>query len=612
GNGFGLSNPVVDNGVTTWDCIYFGSYWQNDTNGDGSADNSDDKEPIKWRVLSVDGDDVFLLSDRNLSRQVYKSLSDKKGVKWETSTIRSWLNGYNAEANICGQDYTDDNFLDTAFDEFEQAAIADTLVVNTDNLSAFPDNGRDTMDKVYLLSVPEVMNASYGFVLTWNKSKAREAKNTAYIDANESKGDWWLRTISEVSSFGDKAWHIDGEGRLWRINEDSYVSDLSHTVRPALHLNLAALDSTSKLVWSYAGKITSDEREIEAEAEIKVTEVELSDTGKTLKIGEKYRIKATVLPSNAADKTLTYKSSDDSVASVSAAGEVEAKKAGTVTVTVTSVNGKMAQMQVTVEEAEEPETPGDLESPVEVTEVKLSDTGKTLKIGERYRIEATVLPSNAADKTLTYKSSDDSVASVSAAGEVEAKKAGTVTVTVTSVNGKTAQVQVTVEETEKKIEVQKVLVSANKMTVGVGEKVQLEAAVYPGDAFNKALTYKSSNNKVKVNNKGMLTARKTGSCKITISSSNNKNVVVKVTVKKKPMKISLNAKKKTLKVGKKFQIKAKLPKGTASYKIKYTSNKKSVVAVSQTGKVTAMRKGNAIITVKTYNGKKAILKIHVK
>ncbi|MDE6627147.1 MAG: hypothetical protein K2K56_12345, partial [Lachnospiraceae bacterium] len=95
GDGFGLSNPVVDNGVTTWDCIYFGSYWQNDTNGDGRADNSDDKQPIKWRVLSVDGDDVFLLSDRNLSRQVYNSLSDEKGVKWETSTIRSWLNGYN-------------------------------------------------------------------------------------------------------------------------------------------------------------------------------------------------------------------------------------------------------------------------------------------------------------------------------------------------------------------------------------------------------------------------------------------------------------------------------------------------------------------------------------
>ena len=61
---YGLSNPVVCDGVSTWDCIYFGNYWQNDTNGDGKADQNDEKEPIKWRVLSVDGDDAFLLADQ--------------------------------------------------------------------------------------------------------------------------------------------------------------------------------------------------------------------------------------------------------------------------------------------------------------------------------------------------------------------------------------------------------------------------------------------------------------------------------------------------------------------------------------------------------------------
>ncbi|MCI8489400.1 MAG: hypothetical protein HFJ04_03995 [Lachnospiraceae bacterium] len=74
----------------------------------------------------------------------------------------------------------------------------------------------------------------------------------------------------------------------------------------------------------------------------------------------------------------------------------------------------------------------------------------------------------------------------------------------------------------------------------------------------------------------------------------------------------LNAQKKKLKAGKKFQIKAKLPKGTASYKLTYTSSKKSVASVSKTGKVTAKKKGTAVITVKTYNGKKASLKLTVK
>ena len=126
------------------------------------------------------------------------------------------------------------------------------------------------------------------------------------------------------------------------------------------------------------------------------------------------------------------------------------------------------------------------------------------------------------------------------------------------------------------------------------------------------LTYKTSNNKVTVNMFGKITAKKTGSCQITVSSSNNKKAVVTVTVKKKPGRINLNQKSKTLKVGKQFQIKPKLPKGTASYQITYTSKKKSVAAVSQTGKVIAKKKGTTVITVRTYNGKKATIRIRVK
>ncbi|MCI8363908.1 MAG: hypothetical protein HFG34_03015 [Eubacterium sp.] len=212
--GYGLSNPVVDSSkVTTWDCIYFGHYWQNDTNGDGLVNKDDDKEPIKWRVLSVTDDNVFLLSDQNLDQQVYKTLSDKTGVTWETSTIRSWLNGYGAESNLCGEDFTNDNFLSAAFNASEQAAIVDTKVAVNDNTMVYPDNGNDTMDKVYLLSASEIMSSSYGFESTWNNTKTRESQNTAYISSGG--GNWWLRTI--VS--GEKVCYIDASGRLWRSSE---------------------------------------------------------------------------------------------------------------------------------------------------------------------------------------------------------------------------------------------------------------------------------------------------------------------------------------------------------------------------------------------------------
>ena len=58
-----LHNPTMINGISTWDCVYFGNYWQDDTNGDGLANKNDAKKPIKWRVLQVDGDDIFLMSD---------------------------------------------------------------------------------------------------------------------------------------------------------------------------------------------------------------------------------------------------------------------------------------------------------------------------------------------------------------------------------------------------------------------------------------------------------------------------------------------------------------------------------------------------------------------
>lgn len=49
-----MQNPTFCSDVSTWECVWFGNYWQEDTNGDGKADEKDDKEPIKWRVLNVD------------------------------------------------------------------------------------------------------------------------------------------------------------------------------------------------------------------------------------------------------------------------------------------------------------------------------------------------------------------------------------------------------------------------------------------------------------------------------------------------------------------------------------------------------------------------------
>ena len=225
-----LQNPTTDgNGVTTWDCIYFGNYWQS---------NSSTKEPIKWRVLSVNGNDAFLLADQNLDVKRYNN--EHANVTWATCTLRTWLN---------------DTFLNTAFTSSEQAAIKNTTVVNDDNPYYGTEGGANTIDKVYLLSIAEASNAAYGFNGEFRTdSETREAKNTVYAKergsmSTEYKGNgwWWLRSPGGYSLTASDVYY-SGYGR----NFGDYVDSVGYAVRPALHLNLS-----SSNLWSYAGKVTS-------------------------------------------------------------------------------------------------------------------------------------------------------------------------------------------------------------------------------------------------------------------------------------------------------------------------------------------------------------------
>ncbi len=243
-------SPVTgDDGVTTWDCVYFGHYWQNDTNQDGTANRKDAKEKIKWRVLSVDGEDVLLLADKVIAFQPYNETW--VDVTWATSTMRSWLNGYDADVNLYGKNYTHNNFLNYAFSASEQSAIKDTALVNADDDKYGAEGGEDTTDKVYLLSKNDMVNSDYGFsedLYAGNKNRCTTP--TEYVATRGGGECWWLRspgdgnkTARTVSSIGVSYGDID---------------DVRISVRPALHLNLAC-----RSCWSNAGKVTSDGKVME-------------------------------------------------------------------------------------------------------------------------------------------------------------------------------------------------------------------------------------------------------------------------------------------------------------------------------------------------------------
>ncbi|MDE5780018.1 MAG: hypothetical protein K2I03_00850 [Lachnospiraceae bacterium] len=215
-------------------------------------------EPIKWRVLKTDGDSAMLLSDIVLDDREYNT--EYEDTTWETSTIRSWLNGYNADMNQEGINYSSSNFIDSAFTIEERSAIEDTNVANYANMYYGIEGGNKTMDKLFLLSELEICTKeakTYGFSTDcFVDDISRGSKSSDYAKAmgvfsNTSyKGNclWWLRSPGGYSS---NAANVNCEGCI--SNLGYYVSNSDNGVRVALNLNLS-----SSNLYTYAGTVYSD------------------------------------------------------------------------------------------------------------------------------------------------------------------------------------------------------------------------------------------------------------------------------------------------------------------------------------------------------------------
>ena len=155
--------------------------------------------------------------------------------------------------------------------------------------------------------------------------------------------------------------------------------------------------------------------------------------------------------------------------------------------------------------------------------------------------------------------------------------------------------------------------NVKKLTLGRNEKIQLTPVIGPANAGNKTVSYKSSNKRVvSVTSRGKITGRRKGKAKITVYSKNRKKCTITVVVKNSPSTIKLTAARKTLRRGGSYRIRTRFPAGTASCSVRYGSSKKRVAVVDTNGKIKALRKGRTVITVKTYNNKRARMTVIVK
>ena len=194
-------------------------------------------EPVKWKVLEVSDDDIFVMAEQTLDCQKYDS-SKYSSVTWETSTLRKWLN---------------EQFIGQAFSAEEQKLIKQTNVTNPRNSVYSIDGGKNTTDQIYILSEEEVKNAKYGFCqITNGFSQTRNpavsdysySKGTHYsefaADSREKGSYWWIRTPGQSLSRAATVFN----GKLDMEGSDADCANLG--IVPAMHLKRSAASQTFK------------------------------------------------------------------------------------------------------------------------------------------------------------------------------------------------------------------------------------------------------------------------------------------------------------------------------------------------------------------------------
>lgn len=183
-----------------------------------------------------------------------------------------------------------------------------------------------------------------------------------------------------------------------------------------------------------SGKYATCRVSVEA-ATVYVSSITLNKSSLFLGVGETAQLSASVYPTSATNRSVSWTSDDTSVITVSSSGLVNAKSAGTATITcrANDGSGKKATCSISVKEAVKP------------TSITLNKTNASLTEDETLQLTATVSPSDAADKTVTWMSDNAAVATVNASGLVTAKGVGTANIIATTSNNLAAVCIITVE-----------------------------------------------------------------------------------------------------------------------------------------------------------------------
>ena len=322
----------------------------------------------------------------------------------------------------------------------------------------------------------------------------------------------------------------------------------------------------------------------------RVSSVTLNYTSLVLEKGQHKIISATIYPSNAYNKNLLWSSSNPNVAEVTdtmgIAGVVTAKSVGNAIISATTTDGSNITATCYVEVI------------VYANAVNLNKHETSIYAGGTEQLTAQVLPEDAINKNVTWRSSNSNIASVSSNGLVTANKVGTALIIATcndisdtcvvNVNGIT---NITLNKTE--------------TSIYAGGSEQLNANFTPSDVINRVLTWTSSNTTVAtVNQNGLVTAKKVGNATITATATDGSGVSASCIVNVNGItNIYLNKSTTSIYIGETENLTATIiPSDVINKTLVWSSSNTSVATVDQNGTVTAKTIGTAIITVTTTDG----------
>lgn len=307
-------------------------------------------------------------------------------------------------------------------------------------------SGYATQSRTFTMSAA---NATQTFTLvadieatiSWPSSVSSAAQNVPFTISDPS-GHGWLLDYDGPYTYGfitgggvtsgsatAGAGYIEGTG-----NASVYLTVTANTTPVNRSINAYPFRFTDSVTRTRTS--VSIQQLASGGGDVKVTSVTVSPSTLSLNVGASANLSATVLPSNATNKSLTWSSSDTSVATVSQTGRVTAVGTGTATIRATATDGsnKYGTCAVTVTSSDVP-----------VTGVSVTPSTLNLSVGGSATLVASVRPTNATDKSVTWTSINPAVATVSSSGVVTAIGVGTTNVTVRTNDGNyTATCRVTV------------------------------------------------------------------------------------------------------------------------------------------------------------------------